>query len=236
MPPGSGWHCGKRYHGEVPQVRTGAHRRRPGRLLPGRRRHLRHLPRHRPDGTEGQPDRSTRLRALPLNAHESFGDYLWRLLSGSLAPSLYARRVGGFSITDATLVTLSAGRMDGLHRPAHRRSARLSVGLAPALDAPRRGALRVPGGEPAHRLGRSEAGLLPRLQVGHLPALGLCELLRRPDPMGVSPDPPAFVLCLPFAAIYTRVVRASLRNVRRARAGAPPEERDGQSAPLAARG
>lgn len=36
---------------------------------------------------------------------------------------------------------------------------------------------------------------------------------------------PAFVLCLPFAAIYARVVRASAGNVRRARADPPAEER-----------
>ena len=63
--------------------------------------------------------------------------------------------------------------------------------------------------------------------MGHLPGLGLTvNFFDDPIQWAYHLILPAFVLCLPFAAIYTRVVRASFRNVRRARAEAQPEERD----------
>jgi peptide/nickel transport system permease protein len=158
--------------------------------------------------------------------HESFGDYLWRLLSGSLAPTLYGPRLGGFSITDATLVTLAVVGWTvfiGLL---------IAVPLGFLWDGRPRWTRLV--AVPFVYLAASLLTVWVALKLGYylgfkwdiFPISGYVNFFDDPIQWAYHLILPAFVLCLPFAAIYTRVVRASFRNVRRARAEAPPEERD----------
>jgi len=159
-------------------------------------------------------------------AHESFGDYLWRLISGSLAPSLYARRVVGYSITDATLVTLSLVGWTVFIFLL------IGVPLGFLWDWRPRWTRLV--AVPFAYLAASLLTVWVALELDYylgfkwdlFPVSGYVNFFDDPIQWAYHLILPAFVLCLPFAAIYTRVVRASFRNVRRARAGASPDERD----------
>ena len=176
-------------------------------------------------------DPSVRAR-LSAYADESFGDFLSRLFGGSLAQSLYAPQLD-VSIPDACLVTLSL------------------VGWAIIIGL----LIAVPLGllwERNPRWTRFVAAPFVYLAASLLPIWVALELGRYlgadwdifpvgnyadffSPPEGQPGGPlewayhlilPAFVLSLPFAAIYTRVVRAAARDVRRARAEGPAEERD----------
>jgi peptide/nickel transport system permease protein len=157
-------------------------------------------------------------------ANESFFDYLSRLFSGSLAQSIYGEP-GAPSVPEASLVTLSL------------------VGWAIFIGL----LIAVPLGLLWHwrpRWTRFVAWPFVYLAASLLTvwvALELSfyfgfkwEIFPVGNYVKFVDDPiewayrlilPAFVLCLPFAAIYTRVVRASAGNVRRARAEASAEER-----------
>jgi peptide/nickel transport system permease protein len=175
-----------------------------------------------------QPGRLVRAR-FDAYAHESFGDFLSRLFSGSFAHSLY-----GFepSVTDASLVTLSLVGWA------------IVVGLVIAAPLgflwewrPRWTRFVA---APFVYLAASMLTIWVALELNYyvafkwdlFPTGGYANFFGAPAGMpGGAIDwadhlfLPAFVLCLPFAALYTRIIRAMVRNVRTARADAAEEER-----------
>jgi peptide/nickel transport system permease protein len=176
----------------------------------------------------GTVDASVRAR-LASYADESFGDYLWRLLSGSLAHSPYGVDV---SVTDATLVTLSVvawAMVVGLV---------IAAPLGLLWDWRPRWTRLVAA--PFVYLAASMVTIWVAFELSYYVAYkwDLFPLGEYAD--FFSPPPgapggaidwadhlflPAFVLCLPFAALYTRIIRAMARDVRRARSRAAEEER-----------
>jgi peptide/nickel transport system permease protein len=158
-------------------------------------------------------------------AHESFGDYLSRFFSGSLAKSLYSRAFGQVSVPDASLVTLSIVAWT------------LFIGLLIAVPLgllwewrPRWTRLVA---WPFVYLAASLLTVWVALELSYylgfkwdiFPVGKYVNFFDDPVEWAYHLILPAFVLCLPFAAIYTRVVRAMVRNVRRARARASEDER-----------
>jgi peptide/nickel transport system permease protein len=180
-------------------------------------------------GAGVDPDVRVRLFAY---AHESFGDFLSRLFSGSLAQSLYGSQPDA-SIPDASLVTLSLVGWA------------IFIGLLVAVPLgllwerkPRR--IRFVA-TPFVYLAASLLPVWVALELGRylgvdwdiFPVGNYADFFSPPEGPPGGPLEwayhlilPAFVLSLPFAAIYTRVVRAAARDVRRVRAAAPAEERD----------
>jgi peptide/nickel transport system permease protein len=175
---------------------------------------------------QAEPLVRARFRAY---AHESFGDFLSRLFTGSFAHSLYPFDV---SVTDASLVTLSL------------------VGWAMVVGF----VIAAPLGflwDWRPRWTRFVAAPFVYVAASMLTVWVALELSYYVAfkwdlfPVGTYADffnppagapggaidwadhlfLPAFVLCLPFAALYTRIIRAMARNVRIARAAAAEEER-----------
>jgi peptide/nickel transport system permease protein len=185
----------------------------------------------------GTFDPDVRAR-LAHYGNESFFDYLSRLFSGSLAQSIYGGR-NPPSVPDASLVTLSLvgwAIFIGLL---------IAVPLGLLWDWRPRWTRVVAW--PFVYLAASMLTLWVALELSFyfgfkwniFPVANYANFFGAPKGSGLPGGPiewayhlilPAFVLCLPFAAIYTRVVRASARNVRRARADAPAEERDAAGA------
>jgi peptide/nickel transport system permease protein len=169
---------------------------------------------------------------LAVYAHESFFDYLSRLFSGSLAHSLY-----GFAadVPDAALVTLSVVAW------ALFLALLISVPLGLLWDWRPRWTrfVAVPFVYLAASLLTLWVAYYLSFYFGYrwdiFPVANYANFFGAPKGSGLPGGPhewayhlllPAFALCLPTAAIYTRVVRASARNVRRARAEAAEGERD----------
>src|SRR3954452_22612843 len=167
-------------------------------------------------------DADARAR-LAHYANESFFDYLSRLFSGSLARSIGGAR-GGPLVTDASLVTLSLvgwGVFIALL---------IAVPLGLLWDWRPRWTLFVAW--PFFYLAASLLTVWVALELSFyfgfkwdiFPVGNYANFFGAPKGSGLPGGPidwayhlilPAFVLCLPFAAIYTRVVRASAGNVRR---------------------
>lgn len=179
---------------------------------------------------QGQVEPAVRA-AQAHYAHESFFDYLSGLFSGSLAPSIYGAQVG---VPDASLVTLSVvgwAMFIGLL---------LAVPVGLLWDWKPRWTRFV--AHPFVYLAASMLTVWVALELSiYLGArwdifpTNYANFFGAPKGSGLPGGPidwayhlilPAFVLCLPFTAIYVRVVRAIARNVRRARAKASDEERD----------
>jgi peptide/nickel transport system permease protein len=176
----------------------------------------------------GTVDSDARAR-IAHYANESFFDYLSRLLSGSLAQSIYGGP-GAPSVPDASLVTLSLvgwAIFIGLL---------IAVPLGLLWDWRPRWTRFIAW--PFVYVAASLLTVWVALELGLY--LGFkWEIFPVDNYVNFVDDPiewayhlmlPAFVLCLPFAALYTRVVRASAGNVRRARAEASDEERDESAA------
>jgi peptide/nickel transport system permease protein len=165
-------------------------------------------------------------------ANESFFDYLSRLFSGSLAHSLYGVDT---DVPAASLVTLSVVGWT------------LFIGLLIAVPLgllwDRRPRWTRLVAIPFVYLAASLLTVWVALELSYylgfkwdiFPVANYANFFDAPKGSGLPGGPidwayhlilPAFVLCLPFAAIYTRVIRASARNVRRARAEASAEDRD----------
>jgi peptide/nickel transport system permease protein len=170
----------------------------------------------------GEPDVRARLAHY---ANESLFDYLSRLFRGSLAQSIYGAR-GAPSVPDASLVTLSLvgwAIFIGLL---------IAVPLGLLWDWRPRWTRFVAW--PFVYLAASMLTVWVAMELGlHFgydweifPVGNYVNFVDDPIDWAYHLILPAFVLCLPFAAIYTRVVRASAGNVRRARADASDEERD----------
>ena len=171
----------------------------------------------------GTFDPDVRAR-LAHYANESFFDYLSRLFSGSLAPSIYGAP-GAPSVPDASLVTLSVvgwAILIGLL---------IAVPLGLLWDWRPRWTRWV--AVPFVYLAASLLTVWVAMELGvHFgydweifPIGNYVHFVDDPIEWAYHLILPAFVLCLPFAAIYTRVVRASARNVRHARAEATAEDR-----------
>jgi peptide/nickel transport system permease protein len=156
-------------------------------------------------------------------ANESFFDYLSRLFSGSLAHSLYGI---GIDVPAASLVTLSVVGWT------------LFIGLLIAVPLgllwDRRPRWTRLVAIPFVYLAASMLTVWVAMELSYylgfkwdvFPVGDYTNFFDGPIDWAYHLILPAFVLCLPFAAIYTRVVRATARNVRRARAEASAEERD----------
>jgi peptide/nickel transport system permease protein len=158
-------------------------------------------------------------------ANESFFDYLSRLFSGSLAQSIYGAQ-GASSVPDASLVTLSLvgwALFIGLL---------IAVPLGLLWDRRPRWTRLV--AVPFVYLAASLLTVWVALELSYylafkweiFPLGPYSNFFDGPIDWAYHLILPGFVLCLPFAAIYTRVVRATARNVRGARAEASAEERD----------
>jgi peptide/nickel transport system permease protein len=163
-------------------------------------------------------------------ANESFFDYLWRLLTGSLAQSLYdipklVPSSGTVPITDASLVTLSVvgwAIFIGLV---------IAVPLGLLWDWRPRWTRFLAW--PFVYLAASLLTIWVAIELSYylafkwdiFPLGGYENFVDGPIDWAYHLILPAFVLCLPFAANYTRIVRATARNVRRARAKGSEAER-----------
>jgi peptide/nickel transport system permease protein len=166
-------------------------------------------------------------------AHQSFGDFLWQMIGhGSLGHSLFTGEGVVGPVLRATTVTLSLvawALFIGLL---------VAVPLGLAWDRkPRWTRWFAP---PFVYLAISLLPIWVALELGlHLghewdvfPTAGYADFFY--PPQGVPGGPvqwayhlilPGFVLGLPIAAIYTRVIRALARDVRRAGDKASPDER-----------
>jgi peptide/nickel transport system permease protein len=167
-----------------------------------------------PISVQGTVDPAVRAR-LAAYANESFFDYLWRLLTGSFAKSLYGRQ-GDVDVPAASLVTLSVVGWT------------IFIGLLIAVPL---GLLWVYRARwtrwvaiPFVYLAASLLTIWVAIELGRyliedweiFPSGGYANFVDGPIEWAYHLILPAFVLCLPIAAIYTRVVRATERNVRRA--------------------
>jgi peptide/nickel transport system permease protein len=170
----------------------------------------------------GTVDPAVRAR-LAHYANESFFDYLSRLFSGSLAHSIYG--FGDVDVPAASLVTLSVvgwALFIGLL---------IAVPLGLLWDWRPRWTRFV--AVPFVYLAASMLTVWVALELSYylgfkwdiFPVGEYKNFVDGPIDWAYHLILPAFVLCLPFAAIYTRVVRATDRNVRRARAEASEDER-----------
>jgi peptide/nickel transport system permease protein len=180
----------------------------------------------------GDVDPGVRARYFAY-AHESFGDFLWRIFGErSLAQSLYGPEAA-VAVPEASLVTLSLvgwAIFIGLL---------FAVPLGVLWERRPRGTRLV-----AAPFVYLAASLLPvwvalelSLYLGFrweiVPVAGYADFFS--PRQGVPGGPwewayhlilPAFVLALPFMAIYTRVIRAMLRDVRRARGASSPDDKE----------
>ena len=138
----------------VSSLRTGTARGLGRRLLLGRRGHVRHLSRVRPHLAAGRHVRPRCPRqARALRERELLRIPLQALQRIARAVDLRSDRR---SLRDRREPRHAFGRRLGdLHRPADRRPARPALGLAATMDTARRRSFRLPGREPAHRLGRN---------------------------------------------------------------------------------
>lgn len=174
---------------------------------------------------DGGSDAAVAARArLAAYAHETFFDYLSRLFSGSLAHSIYIGQ-GAPNVPDAGLVTLSLvgwAIFIGLL---------IAVPLGLMWDWRPRWTRFVAW--PFVYFAASLLTIWVALELSYylrfkwdIFPLGEYEnFVDGPIDWAYHLILPAFVLCLPFAANYTRIVRTTARNVRRARAQACEDER-----------
>jgi peptide/nickel transport system permease protein len=165
--------------------------------------------------------------------HQSFGDFLWQMIGhGSLGRSFFTGESAATLALEAAPVTLSVvawGLFIGLLIAvplglAWDREPRWTRWWAPVFVYLAIGLLPV--------FAAMELGL----HLGHdwelLPVGGYADFFDPPEGLPGGPVQwayhlilPGFVLGLPIAAIYSRVVRAMARNVRRAREETPEADR-----------